>query len=44
MSFINEIFKIFMFLPEGGAIDFHNAGRASDIKAIKWKKTAKICD
>jgi hypothetical protein len=44
MSFINEIFKNFLFLPEGVKIDFENANRASDVKAVKWKKTAKIRD
>jgi hypothetical protein len=42
MSFINEIFKISLFLPEGVRIDFENTKRTSDVEAVKWKKTTKI--
>jgi hypothetical protein len=44
MSFINEIFKISLFLPEGVKIDFENTTCAWDVKAVKWKKTEKIRD
>jgi hypothetical protein len=44
MSFINEIFKISLFLPEGVKSDFENTKRASDVKVVKWKKAAKIRD
>jgi hypothetical protein len=38
MSFINEIFKISLFLPEVVKIDFENTKHASDVKEVKWKK------
>jgi hypothetical protein len=41
VSFINEIFKISLFLPEAVKIDFENAKRASDVKAVKWTKDNK---
>jgi hypothetical protein len=41
MSFIIEIFKISLFLPEGMKIDFENTKRASDGKAVKWIKDSK---
>jgi hypothetical protein len=44
MSFICEIFKISLFLPEGVEIDFENTKRTSDVKAIRWKNTTKIRD
>jgi hypothetical protein len=44
MSFINEILKISFFLPDGVKIDFENIKHASDAKAVKKKKTAKIHD
>jgi ribosomal silencing factor RsfS len=44
MSFINKMLKISIFLPEGVTIDFENAKRASDVKAVELKKKAKIHD
>jgi hypothetical protein len=44
ISFINEIFTISLFFPEGVKINFENMKRASDGEALKWKKTTKIRD
>jgi hypothetical protein len=56
MSFLNEIFKISLFRPEGverGQLSgnglhvkstLKNTKPASYVKAVKWKKTIKIRD
>jgi hypothetical protein len=42
MSFITETFKISLFLPEGVKTDFKNIKRASEFRAVKWKKQQRF--
>jgi hypothetical protein len=44
MSFINEIFKISLFLSVGVKIDFENVKCDLDAKGVKWQNTEKIRD
>jgi hypothetical protein len=44
MRFTNDIFKNSLFLPEEVKIDFENAKGTSDVKTVKWKKIAEVCD
>jgi hypothetical protein len=44
MSFMNQISRFSLFLPEAVKIDFESTKRASDVKGVKWKKAAKIRD
>jgi ribosomal protein L6P/L9E len=41
---MSDISKNSLFLPEGVKIDIENAKRPSDVKAVKWKKTAEVHD
>jgi hypothetical protein len=41
MSFIDEIFKISLFLPEGVKIDFENTKCVSDVTALKSTKDSE---
>jgi hypothetical protein len=41
---MNDISKNSLFFPEGVKIDIENTKRPSDVKAVKWKKTAEVRD
>jgi hypothetical protein len=44
MSFVNEIFKISLFLPEGVKTAFENTKRASTLRQSNGQKTTRIND
>jgi hypothetical protein len=41
MPFTSDTSENSLFLPEGVKIDFENAKRPSDVKAVKWKKDSR---